>query len=155
MDIILIIHSLLRWLIVLFGLLAVIRALKGVTGKSPFTPADNKAGLFYMIFLDIQLLVGLVLYFVSSKVIEAAMGVGMGGIMKNSELRFWAVEHVTMAIIAIALAHVGRSKVKKAVTDAEKHKKGLVFYGLSFIVIIALVVMVAGKGRGWLPNFGA
>lgn len=148
---VLFIHSILRWVIVLAGIWAVLRAWKGVSNKTPFTASDNKAGLFYMIFLDVQLLVGLVLYFATSVLTKAALS-DMGAAMKTPELRFWSVEHLTMAIIAIVLAHVGRSKVKKAGTDAQKHKKGLVFYGLSFLVVVLLVVMVIGKGRGWLPS---
>ncbi|UYQ91847.1 hypothetical protein MKQ68_17310 [Chitinophaga horti] len=147
---VLFLHSILRWAIVLAGLWAVLRAFKGVSGKTPFTPADNKAGLFYMIFLDLQLLFGLILYGISP-LLKSAMA-DMGAAMKNPELRFWAVEHFALALVAIVLAHIGRSKVKKATTDAAKHKKGLVLFGLSFLFVILQVVMVVSKGRGWFPT---
>ncbi|QJB33538.1 hypothetical protein HF324_20260 [Chitinophaga oryzae] len=131
-------HSILRWAIVLAGLWAVIRAFKGVSGKTPFTAADNKAGLFFMIFCDIQLLVGLLLYFVFSEKAKAGLA-DMGAAMKNSALRFFTVEHTLMAVIAIALVHIGKSKVKKATSDAQKHKLALIFYGIAFILILALI----------------
>ncbi|MCK7557376.1 hypothetical protein MKQ70_21170 [Chitinophaga sedimenti] len=148
---VLFLHSIMRWLIVLAGLWAVLRAWKGVNGKTPFTPADNKAGLFYMIFPDVQLLLGLILYFVTSALTKAAMA-NMGAAMKDGQLRFWAVEHLTLGLLAIILAHIGRSKVKKAPTDAAKHKAGLIFFGLSFLLVILLAVMVVSKGRGWFPS---
>lgn len=129
-------HSILRWAIVLAGLWAVIHALKGVSGKTPFTAADNKAGLFFMIFCDIQLLVGLLLYFVFSGKVGLS---NMGETMKSSALRFFTVEHTLMAVIAIALVHIGKSKVKKATSDAQKHKLALIFYGIAFILILALI----------------
>ncbi|MGN7822791.1 hypothetical protein ACTJJB_21910 [Chitinophaga sp. 22536] len=129
-------HSILRWAIVLAGLWAVLRAFKGVSGRTPFTAADNKAGLFFMIFCDIQLLVGLLLYFVFSGKVGLS---NMGETMKSPALRFFTVEHTLMAVIAIALVHIGKSKVKKATSDAQKHKLALIFYGIAFILILALI----------------
>lgn len=143
------VHSFLRWAILLAGLWAVIRSLKGVTGKTPFTAADSKAGLFFMIFCDLQLVVGLILFFMSP--LSQAGISNMGGAMKDPVLRFFTVEHETMAIIAIALVHIGKSKIKKAATDAQKHKLGLIFFGLALVVILALIPWPFREalGKGW------
>ncbi|MBO9727810.1 MAG: hypothetical protein J7623_04160 [Chitinophaga sp.] len=143
------IHSFLRWALLLAGIWAVIRSLKGVTGKTPFTAADSKAGLFFMIFCDLQLLVGLILFFVSP--LSQAGISNMGGAMKDPVLRFFTVEHETMAIIAIALVHIGKSKIKKAASDAQKHKLGLIFFGLALVLILALIPWPfrAALGKGW------
>ncbi|MVT10766.1 cytochrome B [Chitinophaga tropicalis] len=146
----LIIHSLLRWAILLAGIWAVLRAFKGVSGKTAFTGADNKAGLFFMIFFDLQLLVGLLLYFVSPTV-QTALG-DMKAAMKDGILRFYAVEHITMGIIAFVLVHIGRSKVKKATTDALKHKKALIFFGITLILVLLLTpwpFREAGRSLLW------
>jgi hypothetical protein len=134
----LIIHSLLRWAIVITGLWAVIRYLIGVSSKSAFTGADKKAGLFYMIFFDLQLLVGLLLYFVASPLVKTAMQ-DMKSAMKDGVLRFYAVEHITMAVIAFILVHIGYSKVKKATTDAAKFRKGLIFFGIALVLVFLLI----------------
>lgn len=145
-----IIHSLVRWLILLFGIWAVIRALMGVSGKSAYGSSDAKAGLFFMIFLDIQMLLGIVLLFVSPFV-----SFDMGTTMKSPGLRFFTVEHTIMAIIAIALVHIGRGKIKKLTDDAKKHRTALVFFGLALIVILALIPWPFREalGRGWFPQF--
>jgi hypothetical protein len=151
-DTVLLIHSLLRWAILLAGIWAVFRAFKGVSGNTPFTGADNKAGLFFMIFFDLQLLVGLYLYFVDSSLVAAARA-NMGAAMKDSVLRFYAVEHITMAVIAFVLVHIGRAKVKKALTDAKKHKTALIFFGITLLLVLLLTpwpFRLAGAGRGWL-----
>jgi hypothetical protein len=149
----LIIHSLLRWAILLAGIWAVIRAFKGVSGKTAFTGADNKAGLFYMIFLDTQLLVGLLMYFVTSALgIKSFLASG-AAVMRDSYLRYFAVEHITTALIAIILVHIGRAKVKRATTDAQKHKTSLIFFGIALILILLRTPWpgtLAGAGRGWL-----
>lgn len=142
-------HSFLRWAIVLAGIWAVIRSLKGVTGKTPFTAADSKAGLFFMIACDLQLLVGIILLF-TSDLFKTGVS-DMGAAMKNPALRFFTVEHETMAVIAIALVHIGKSKIKKAASDAQKHKLGLIFFGLALIAILALIPWPFREalGRGW------
>ena len=147
----LIIHSLLRWAILLTGIWAFVRALKGVNGKTPYTAADNKASLFFSISLDIQFLIGLLMYFITSPLVKTALS-DMGTAMKDSALRFFAVEHTIMAIIALVLVHIGRSKVKKAGTDAQKHKKALIFYGLALLVILLLIPWPFREalGRGWI-----
>ena len=66
MNYTLIIHNILRWAVLLFGFWAVIKAIGGVTGKKNYSGSDNKTGLFFMISCDIQLLLGLILYFSNS-----------------------------------------------------------------------------------------
>jgi hypothetical protein len=149
----LIIHSLLRWAIVLTGIWAVIRALKGVSGNTAYTGADKKAGLFFMIFLDLQLLIGLLLYFVTSALGIKSFQANGGAVMQDSVLRYFAVEHALAAIIAIALVHIGRAKVKKTTLDAQKHKTSLIFFALALIIMAARIPWpgtLAGAGRGWL-----
>ncbi|MCZ2140566.1 MAG: hypothetical protein LC096_04165, partial [Bacteroidia bacterium] len=62
MAVILIIHSLLRWFVLLFGILAIIDAIRGITGNKPYTRRNNRMSLFFMISFDIQLLFGMILY---------------------------------------------------------------------------------------------
>lgn len=148
----LLIHSLLRWAILLAGIWAVLRAFMGVSGKSPFTGADKKAGLFFMIFFDLQLVAGLLLYFVTSPVVKTALA-DMKVAMKESVLRFYAVEHITMAVIAFVLVHIGYSKVKKAATSAQKHKTALIFFGIALLLVLLLTpwpFRMAGAGKGWI-----
>ncbi|RPD41052.1 hypothetical protein [Chitinophaga barathri] len=147
------IHSIVRWLILLFGIWAVIRALMGVSGKKPYTSADTKAGLFFMIFLDIQFLLGLILFFISP-LIKASLA-DMGAAMKNAGLRFFTVEHTLMALIAIALVHIGRSKIKKLSNDGKKHKTALIFFLLALVLILAAIPWPGREaiGRALFPSF--
>ncbi|WP_346315991.1 hypothetical protein [Chitinophaga sp. YIM B06452] len=147
------IHSIVRWLILLFGIWAVIRALMGVSGKKPYTSADTKAGLFFMIFLDIQFLLGLILFFVSP-LIKAATS-DMGAAMKNAGLRFFTVEHTLMALVAIALVHIGRSKIKKLTDDGKKHRTALIFFLLALVLLLAAIPWPGREaiGRAYFPSF--
>ena len=114
---VLIFHSLLRWVVLLAGLLAVGRACAGWTGKRPWLAADNRAGIWFTAALDLQLLVGLLLHLALSPLTQAAME-NVAATMQNPSLRFWFVEHPFGMVIALVLAHVGRVRIRRASTDA-------------------------------------
>jgi hypothetical protein len=131
----LIVHSLLRWVVLLTGLLAIGRAVAGWAGGRPWTPADNRSSLWFTIALDVQLLAGLLLYLVLSPLTQAAFE-DVGATMRNPALRFWTVEHPFGMVIALALAHVGRVRIRKATTDIGRHQVAAILFALALVVIL-------------------
>ena len=131
MNTVLILHSLLRWLVLLFGLMTLVSALSGMSGKRNYTSGDNKVNLFFMITCDIQLLLGLALYF-GRGWFESLKNIGLS----NHETRFFTMEHGMMMILAWILVHIGRVKVKKAAMTADKFKRSLIYFGLALILIL-------------------
>jgi hypothetical protein len=131
--VVLTIHSWLRWIVLLAGIAAFMRAALGASRRSPWTMADDRSGLWFSILLDVQVLVGLVLYIFLSPFTHAAFG-NLGDAMRNSGLRFWAVEHIFGMIIAIGLVHIGRSRLRK-VDERRRHRVAAIFYGLALVVI--------------------
>ncbi|HET6559837.1 MAG TPA: hypothetical protein VFG54_21100 [Prolixibacteraceae bacterium] len=130
-------HDGLRWLLMLAFLMTLIKYVTGWLGDHAWKKLDNTLGIILTALMDLQLLTGLVLYFFLSPVTKIAFS-DFGGAMKNPDLRFYAVEHLTMMLIAIILVHIGRAKSKKAVFDKSKFKLGAIFF------LIALVVVLAG-----------
>src|ERR1700722_15641397 len=102
-------HSWFRYVLFVLVLVAIIQALIGWFGKKAYTEGNRKINLFAMISADIQLLFGIVLYFLSSFVQFNS------GTMKNDTTRYFTVEHWVMMLIAIALIHIGHSRSKKAI----------------------------------------
>ena len=90
--------------------------------------------LFTLISAHIQLLLGLVLYFVSPFVQFNS------STMKTGDLRYWTVEHITMMIIAIVLITIGHSKSKKAMLPAAKHKTIAIFYTIALAIIVLAIL---------------
>lgn len=129
----LVLHSLLRWGVLIFGLWAVMNAITGILHKRSYSANDNRSSLFFMIFCDIQLIFGLILFFTGPWLEKITNG--MGEVMKNAYDRFFVVEHAFMMILAWVLVHLGRPAVKKATAET-KHKKMLLFFGIAFILII-------------------
>src|SRR5687767_7191005 len=134
---VLLIHSWLRWAVLIAGLVAVVRGMGGWSGVRRWTRIDDRAGYWFVLLLDLQMLLGLLLYFVLSPFTTQALS-DFGAAMKNSGLRFWAVEHVFGMIIALVLAHVGRVRVRNA-PAARKHRLTAIFLGLALLAILASI----------------
>jgi hypothetical protein len=139
--IVLTIHSWLRWIVLLAGITAFIRSASGASRGTPWTRADDRAGFWFSILLDVQVLVGLVLYVFLSPFTHAAFG-NLGDAMRNSGLRFWAVEHTTGMIIAIGLVHIGRARLRKA-DERRRHRIASIFYGLA---LVAMAISIPWPG---------
>jgi hypothetical protein len=134
---VLIVHSWLRWVVIVAGLYAALRGLLGGSRHASWTPADDRAGFWFVMFLDLQLTIGLVLYLFLSPFASAALH-DIGGAMKDPILRFWAVEHVFGMLIGVALAHVGRVRARR--TDSlRRHRVAAIFYGLALIAILVSI----------------
>lgn len=143
-------HSFLRWVILLLLLVAIFKSLGA--GSRPFTNSHKKAGLFLMVAVDIEFLVGLIQWITGAFGLKVIQDQGMAAVMKNATLRFFAVEHIAMMFIAVALVHIGKSFAKKNISDRKKHRKTVLFYVLALIVILAAIpwpFREVGLGRGW------
>jgi hypothetical protein len=146
-------HSFLRWVILILLLVAIYKSFTD-RGKA-YTPGHKKTGMFLVICADIMLLLGLYQWFTGLWGLKSIQTNGMGVVMKNAVLRFFAVEHLIGMLIAIILIHVGYSYSKKNIPDAVKHKRTLIFYGLALLVILISIpwpFREIGAGRGWFPG---
>lgn len=127
-------HDLLRWLLLLSLIVTLGKYLAGLIGQKVWNKTDNVIGIILTSLFDLQLLTGIVLYFISP-VTKMAMS-DFGAAMKDSALRFYAVEHLTFMIVAAVLIHIGRAKSKKAANDSAKFKTAFIFYSIAAIIII-------------------
>ena len=146
-------HSFLRWVILILLLVAIYKSF--TDRNKAYTPGHKKTGMFLMICADIMLLLGLYQWFTGPWGLKSIQTNGMGVVMKNAVLRFFAVEHLIGMLIAISLIHIGYSYAKKNVPDPVKHKRALVFFGLALLVILISIpwpFRLVGSGRTWFPG---
>lgn len=129
-------HNTLRWIILLVALVTLIKYLVSWIGMKKWQKSDNILGIVFTSVMDIQLLTGLVLYFFISPFTQAAFQ-DFGAAMKNADLRFYAVEHFLMMLIAVVLIHIGRSKSKRISNTKRKFGVALVFYAIAYAIILA------------------
>lgn len=137
----LIAHSYLRYILLILLIIVVISSLIAVVNRKPYTAGDNKLGLSLFIATHLQLLIGLILFFVSP-VVQFS-----GEAMKNAETRYWLVEHNTAMLIAIIFITLARTTSKKMVDSQAKHRRMLIF---NLIALIIILVAISMSGRGFL-----
>lgn len=138
MEVIKNLHSYMAYIVLAVLVFAVVNALMGWLGKKDFTMhKDLRISLFALILSHIQLLVGLLLYFVSANGLKAIQTLGMGGL--NASARLLAVEHPFINIIALALITIGWSRHKKFMESDKKFKTISIFYGLGLLLILSRI----------------
>jgi uncharacterized membrane protein YozB (DUF420 family) len=133
------IHSTLRYVVLILILIAIFKAI--TAGSRAYTQGDRKLNLFAMISAHVQLLVGLVLYFISPKVNFSAMS--------DPIARYWNVEHISIMIISLILITIGHSKSKKAVESKAKHKAIATFYTIGLVLIFVGIFMIKDRNIWW------
>ena len=153
-PLILFLHGLNRWVIVLGGLWLLLAAASSLrrTSSADLSPV-RVPWRVYMGGLHLQLLLGLVLLFISPLVQSA--WADLGGAMKVRPLRFFAVEHTTLMIVAFVLAQAGSIRARKALDAARAARVSLTFGGLSLLLILVATPwpFLGAIARPWLRSW--
>jgi len=138
------IHSGLRWLVLIIIIIAIINSALRLTRKSGSNFRDCVFNRLALIFMHLQLVLGLVLYFISPKVVFDASS------MKVSLLRFYLVEHIGLMIIAVILITIGYVKSDRTADEIKKYKHVVVYYSIALVLILASIPWpFRGLGAGW------
>lgn len=138
-SLVLLLHSYVRWLVLIAGILAVVRALGAMSSGRSWDSGDDGISRLFTGSLDLQMLMGLLLYAVLSPFTTEAFG-DMGAAMRNPQLRFWVVEHLFGMVVAVALAHIGWARIKRSSAGGERrHRQALIFYGLAMLMILLTI----------------
>jgi succinate dehydrogenase hydrophobic anchor subunit len=130
----LVLHSIDRWVIIVLALVVIFRAIavRPAAGAGP--GRKDRWELFLMIAADVQLLIGVLLYFVTPWV--ATFLEAPGAAMGNAVTRFWTVEHGFGMIIAIALIHGGRIAARRAATERSRRRRIAIWIGIALLIIL-------------------
>lgn len=129
-------HNFMRWVVLAFALITIFRSLSGMNSGKTFTAGNKKAALFLMISADVQLLLGLALYFMNGWFAKLTSG---SLDMSDKYQRFWTIEHMVGMLVAIVLIHIGYSASKKNVDDRTKFKKLFWFTTIALVIILVTI----------------
>lgn len=132
-------HSGLRWIVLLLLVYNIINIVMARSSNRALTAKDTKISLFGMTSVHIQILIGLILYFISPKVQFSA------NTMSNDVLRFFTMEHTLGMLIAIVLITVAHRRVKSGSAAG-----GFWYYVFGLLVILVSIPWpFRGFGTGW------
>lgn len=139
------IHSAWAYVALIVLLFAAANAIVGLVSQRTWSRRDFKISLFGMVFTHIQLIIGLLLLFVSPYW-DVMMSGGMGEVMKDSTVRLYVVEHPTINILAIILITIGWSRHKKRSESGAKFKSVGIFYTLGLVFLLSRIPWQAWLG---------
>jgi hypothetical protein len=134
-PIVLAVHNVIRWVVILLGVMAVFRSVSGIVGSKEWSDTDRKIGVFFASAIDTQLLLGLILYIFLSPITRAAFN-DFGAAMGNPGLRFFALEHAFYMILAVVFAHLGTILPKRAADSKAKFQRSALWLGLAVVVVL-------------------
>lgn len=132
------IHSYWAYLVLAVVILATVNAIIGLITKREYQAKDFRISLFALILTHLQFVIGLILYFLSGKILWFS-DIPVKDIMGNAELRLYNVEHPTVMLLAIAFLTIGYSKHKKKLTSTPKFKLLAIFYAIALILILSRI----------------
>jgi hypothetical protein len=136
-DFLLFLHNVLRWVVMILAILAVVFSWIGWLGRREWLVRDQKIGTYFAISMDVQLLLGLILYFFFSPyALIAMLNQGLSFVVSQSEFRFFSMEHFFYMVVALVFAHLGSVLSKKAPDSLGKYRRAAIFYSLSLILIL-------------------
>jgi len=128
-------HSYWAFIVLIVLIAAVVNAL--MRSKKEYSEKSFRIALFSLIVSHIQLILGLILYFVSP-LFDLWNTLG-SGVMKDAEARLNLVEHPLINILAIVLITIGYSKHKRKVESSKKYKTILIFYTLGLLLLLSRI----------------
>jgi heme A synthase len=147
-------HSFLRYAVLVAALYTLYKIWTAWRANAAFEKSTQKANLLFMILCDIQLLIGLYLYFVGPWGIKNIQNMGMANVMHDKVARFFAVEHFAGMLVALVLVHLAYATANKNSSDLAKHKKMFWFNFIALLVMLASIPWPfrAAIGRAWFPG---
>jgi hypothetical protein len=137
-------HSIIRWMVLIFIVLALLNAFLKIKKRAFATCKDCAFNRLTMVFAHLQLVAGFVLYFISPKVIFE------GSSMKDPLLRFFLVEHILLMLVSIALITIGYIKADRSQEDQKKYRFIMIYYGIAFLLLLLSIPWpFRDLGSGW------
>jgi len=128
-------------------LIIIFRSIKGIMLKNEIRSIDQKLPLFVLVFLYLQLALGILLYFIHIDDYSQIENADQAVTAINT--RFWALEHFLMMFFALVLSHIGFIYSKNLKSNLRFHKKILLFYGLICILIMTSLTLNALRHSGF------
>lgn len=145
MAFVLILHNVMRWVVLVMAVYALVRMYKGLLGKGNFVEGDRKSLSWFSISMDVQLLIGLVLFIGNGWIKQFQ---NMSNAMSQAALRFFVIEHWLLMLIAVLLAHLAVVFVKRAQNSASKFKRGTI---LTTVAVLAIFFAIPWP---WSGDYG-
>ncbi len=134
---IILLHSVLRWIVLLTLVICIYRAYTGWKSGRAYTSGDNRWKLITVSVIHIQFILGVVMYFLSP--IVSYFWDNFSTAVKERDVRFFAMEHMVMMTLAVVLITIGSAKAKRLTDAAAKHKTTAIWFAIGLLLIFTSI----------------
>jgi hypothetical protein len=134
-GVVLALHNIIRWVALVFGIAAAVLAWVGWLRKRDWQPSDRKLGSYFAMSVDIQFLLGLLLFFFFSPLTRTALQ-DFGTAMSVANLRFFVLEHPFYMILALVFAHLGSILPRRVDQSTSKYRRAAIWFTLAVLMIL-------------------
>jgi hypothetical protein len=141
-------HNIVRWIVLIAGAWSVFLVWRGWLQRRQWTDAEARATRAFLGALDLQFLLGLLLFAVFSPITRQGFH-DLGAAMSDPPLRYFLLEHPVIMLVAVASAHIGAVQVRRAAADAERFQRASILYGLSLAAVAGFIPWA----RPLIPSF--
>lgn len=136
-QILLTLHSQFRWLVLASLLLSVYKAWMGYRKKKTFSKADNTLRHLTATIAHIQLVAGVTIYIKSPHAQHLLSSLNEG--YRYDDSVFFGFVHILLMVLSIVLVTIGSAVAKRKITDKEKFRTMLVWFGPAlYLIFIAI-----------------
>ncbi len=142
-DLIINIHGIISTVFTITAITILLRSIRGWSLNKAYTKLDKNISILFLVFLYIQLVLGILLYFVLGN--QQSGAESMEEAITQTSIRYWALEHFIIMIFALFLSQIGWVFIRKSKLDLNKHKNTLFYFGIS----ILLIFISTGIGLIW------
>ncbi len=136
-SVLLLLHSLFRWLVLITLLYTLYRAWTGYRNNKPFTKADNAFRHWTATTAHIQLMIGFTLYLKSPLIKSLFVRFAAG--VRHPEMAFFGIAHILLMLIAIVIITIGSAMAKRKTTSREKFLTIIRYYSIALLLIFIAI----------------
>ena len=131
-------HSVTRWIVLLGGVAALGTAYSGLFSKRAYSGIDKTTGIFFTAAFGFQVILGLILYFISPWGLRALFALDAAD-EGRALLLFFGVYHITMMLVALVVAQLGYSRAKRAATDRLAFRNAALGYTVGLLLVVLAI----------------
>lgn len=136
-QILLPLHSLVRWFVLISLVFAIYRAYRGKFKKLDFSAFDHNVMLMAIKILQIQFCIGVALY-VISPIVRYFLN-NFKTAVHLREIRFFGMEHITIMVASVVVITLGSEKVIKANDPQQKYRIMALWFTIGLILILSSI----------------
>jgi len=128
-------HIILSTLFFAVAFICIMLSIYKLNKKKKFNIRDKRLAVFFLIFLYLQFITGVALYFFFKPELSQAT-MTLQEAVENSRFRFWITEHLATMIFALVLSQIGWILIRNSSVSKNKFRTIIFYYGISLIIIV-------------------